>query len=113
MWYRGSHSLPLKTILPDGQALLASQTDFDRIDVTFKNVADAYLVSKMQAQLSEVTVSVDARITVWRDHIHIRDPQHRCQRALSLSYMKGGVQVNTSSSDLDVNSPYTSGRHIH
>ena len=60
---------------PDGQALLASQTDFDRIDVTFKNAADAYLVSKMQAQLSEVTVSVDAASQYGGPYTHLRDPQ--------------------------------------
>lgn len=94
---------------PDGQALLASQTDFDRIDVTFKNVADAYLVSKMQAQLSEVTVSVDAASQYGATIYTFETRNTGVNGALSLSYMKGGVQVNTSSSDLDVNSPYTSG----
>ena len=96
---------------PDGQASLPRRPTSTVSTLRIKNVADAHLVSKMQAQLSEVTVPVDAA-SQYGATIYIRDPQHRVSTgALSLSYMKGGVQVNTSSSDLDVNSPSHPERH--
>ena len=94
---------------PDGQTLLASQSDFDRIDVTFKNVADGYLVSKLQAQLADVTLTVDAASNYTGTIYTFETRTAGVNGALAMNYMKGGVQVNTSASDLDVNSPYASG----
>ena len=94
---------------PDGQALLASQTDFDRVDITFKNVASSYLVSKLQAQLTDITLSADAASQYSATLYTFETRTANVNGALDLTYYKGGNVVNTSASELDVNTPYGSG----
>lgn len=94
---------------PEGQSLLDSQSDFDRIDVTFKNVADTYLVSKLKAETTDITVTTDASTRYGTTIYTFETRNAAVNGALYLNYMKGGVSVNTSASDLDVNSVYAPG----
>lgn len=76
-------------------AELAAVTEFDNIDLTFTEVADAYMVQKGEAVSTTLTVSAPASAG-YKASFHTFETSALPNGTLNIAYTKGGQTVKTS-----------------
>lgn len=94
----------------EDDATLAAITDFDRLDVTFRNVGSAYVVSTSSVVPEDITIST-LQANGFKNTFHTFETAGAGLNALlGLSYYKGGNIVFESPSDLEAGTTFTASR---
>lgn len=89
----------------DAEADLASQSYFDRIDLTFGNIAGEYLIGSSTAIASDYTVSVTAANN-YRAGFYTFETTALDDATLDMHYYKGAELVNQSDGVLETGVKY-------
>lgn len=87
-------------------AELAAVNEFDALDITFTNVASAYMVSSAAPVLEDITVSTDAAAGFRTTFYTFDTTNGGTNSALGIEYLKNGEQVNSSASMLETGTTY-------
>ena len=86
---------------------LAAYTQFDRLNLTFNNVATAYNVKAGTPELEQLTLSTTAAEGYQTRFFTFDTTSGEANASLLIDYLKGSERVNTSSSALDAGVKYT------
>lgn len=90
----------------ESAADLAAVTEFDRLDITFTNIAATYMPATGKPTLSDITVTADAA-SGFRTRLYSFATDGGDQKsALNILYYKNGQKVNQSASMLDTGTTY-------
>lgn len=86
---------------------LAAYTQFNRLDVTFKNVATVYHVKSATPELTDLTLTTTAAEGYQTRFYTFDTTSGDANTSVLIDYLKGDERVNTSSSNLDAGVKYT------
>lgn len=92
---------------------LAAQSYFDRLDLTFKNVASTYMVATTKAVADEFSFTVTAANGYKTSFHTFATTSLETKSSLFITYYNGGSQVNVSPSDLDTGVTFDASRRYN
>jgi len=91
-------------------AELAAQSDFDRVDLTFGNVATEYMVGAGAAVATTYTATTDAA-RGYKTSFYTFETSALDDATLAINYYKGGNVVNTSAGILETATKFAAHPH--
>lgn len=91
-------------------AELASQSYFDRVDLTFNNVATSYQIATGTASATSFTASTDGA-RGYKASFYTFETSSLDDATLDINYYKGGNVVNTSAGALEVGTKFAANNH--
>lgn len=90
---------------------LAAAGNFDRLDVTFNDIAASYKVSDGTVEGTALTLQLDASTEFKGSFTTFPTTSLENNATITIDYLKGGEKVNTSSSPLETMLKYEAAKH--